>query len=51
MLQLIRKTEDPEAVIQYMENNISNTEFRVELIEKAIRIKDYEKAKNLPTKE
>lgn len=47
MLELIKKTESPEASTRYMENNISNSAFRAELIEKSLDTKDYMKAEKL----
>lgn len=47
MLQLITKTEDAEAITQYLEENASNPDFREELIKQAIKAKDYEQALKL----
>ena len=47
MLELIKKTENTEAVAEFLENNISNSHFRAELIQKAIKAKDYSKAECL----
>ncbi|MDR1883651.1 MAG: hypothetical protein LBR26_12845 [Prevotella sp.] len=44
MLDLIQKTENAEAVIRYMENNLSNSQFRIRLIEAALSRRDYAKA-------
>ena len=41
---LIKQTEGEEKAVQYMEQNISNDDFRKEVIEKAISKKDYNKA-------
>jgi hypothetical protein len=41
---LIRRTEGEEKATQYLEQNLSNAEFRKEVIEKAISAKDYRKA-------
>lgn len=41
---LIKQTEGEEKAVQYMEQNISNDDFRKEVIEKAISEKDYTKA-------
>lgn len=43
-LSLIRKTEGDEQAEKYMEENVSNSDFRKAVIEKAIKNKDYEKA-------
>ena len=43
-LNLIRKTEGDEQAEKYMEENVSNSDFRKAVIEKAIKNKDYEKA-------
>ena len=42
--ELIRKTEGEAKATQYLEQNITNTDFRKEVIEKAISRKDYSKA-------
>jgi hypothetical protein len=47
MLELITKTENAEAVTQYLKENVSNPNFREELIEQAIKAKDYEQALKL----
>lgn len=47
MLELIKKTEAPEAATRFMENNLSNPGFRIQLIEKALSAKDYPKVKKL----
>lgn len=49
-LQLIRHTEDETAAIRFMETNMDNPDFRRELIEYAIREKDYAKAERLADK-
>lgn len=41
---LIRRMEGEEKATLYLEQNISNAEFRKEIIEKAISVKDFEKA-------
>lgn len=46
-LRLIRKTENEEATVRFMESHLSNEEFRKELIEKALREKNYAKAEDL----
>lgn len=43
-LQLIRKTEGEEKAIRFMEQNLGNSDFRKEAIERAISTKDYDKA-------
>lgn len=47
MLELIKKTESHEAAARFIENNLSNSQFRVELIEKALNAKDYRKVESL----
>ena len=47
MLELIEKTEGSQAAVRFMEGNISNPRFRVALIEKALDVKDYQKAGKL----
>ncbi|MDR2496026.1 MAG: hypothetical protein LBD21_02740 [Tannerellaceae bacterium] len=47
MLELIKKTESREAAALFVENNISNPQFRAELIEQALKEKDYPKAERL----
>jgi hypothetical protein len=47
MLELIKKTESSEAAALFVENNLSNPQFRVELIEKALKEKDYPKVERL----
>lgn len=48
MLALIRKTENGEVADRFIEKNFSsNPQFRVELIEKALKAKDYLKAETL----
>lgn len=47
MLDLIKKTEDSKATIQFIESNLSNSRFRIELIEKALKEKDYKKVVTL----
>lgn len=47
MLKLIRKTEDENAAIRFMETHLTNSDFRKELIEIAMRQKDYLKAEQL----
>lgn len=42
MLELIRKTEGNEAATRFIEDNLSNPQFRTELIEKALNAKEYE---------
>lgn len=42
MLELIRKTEGNEAATRFIEDNLSNPQFRTELIEKALVAKEYE---------
>ncbi len=46
-LQLIRQTEDEAAVLRFMEANLDNSDFRKELLEKAMREKDYDRAEQL----
>ena len=46
-LQLIRRTEDEDAAIRFMEANKDNHNFRKKLIERAIAEKDYIKAERL----
>ena len=46
-LQLIRRTEDEDAAIRFMEANKDNHNFRKELIERAVAEKDYVKAERL----
>lgn len=46
-LQLIRKTEDEEATVRFMESHLSNPDFRKEVIEEALREKNYTKAEEL----
>lgn len=46
-LSLIRKTEGEGQAEKYMEENISNSDFRKAIIEKAIASKDYSKAISL----
>ena len=41
---LIRKTEGEEKASAFLEKNLSNSDFRKEIIEKAIKVKDYNKA-------
>ena len=41
---LIRKTEGEEKASAFLEKNLSNSDFRKEIIEKAIKEKDYNKA-------
>lgn len=41
MLELIRKTESNEAATRFIEDNLSNPQFRTELIEKALNAKEY----------
>lgn len=41
MLELIRKTEGNEAATRFIEDNLSNPQFRTELIEKALDAKEY----------
>lgn len=47
MLELIKKTESHEVITKFIENNLSNPQFRVELIQKALNAKDYMKVENL----
>lgn len=47
MLELIKKTENREATTRFIESNLSNPRFRVELIEKALNAKDYMKVEKL----
>ena len=47
MLNLIRKTENGEVADQFIENNLSNPQFRTELIRKSLEVKDYIKAERL----
>jgi hypothetical protein len=48
MLALIKKTENSETAERFIEKNLSsNPEFRVELIEKALKAKDYLKVETL----
>lgn len=47
MLKLIRKTEDENAAIRFMETHLTNSDFRKELIEIAMHQKDYLKAEQL----
>ncbi len=47
MLALIEKTGNNKSAIQYMEQNLSNSDFRSRMIEDALDIKDYSKAKIL----
>lgn len=47
MLELIRKTEDEKACLGFMESHLENSDFRKELIEKALAGKEYEKAEKL----
>ena len=47
MLELIKKTESHQAATQFIENNLSNPRFRAELIEKALKAKDYQKVERL----
>lgn len=44
ILELKEKTEDADAVITYLKENISNADFREKLIEQAIKVKDYSQA-------
>ena len=46
-LQLIRQTEDEAAVLRFMEASLDNADFRKELLEKAMREKDYKRAEQL----
>ncbi len=46
-LELIRRTENEESAIRYMEQNISLGQFRKELIESAMSKKDYRKVISL----
>ena len=46
-LRLIEKTEDESAAIRFMETNLDNSDFRKELIEKAMREEDFAKAERL----
>jgi hypothetical protein len=46
-LSLIRKTEGDEQAEKYMEENVSNPDFRKAVIEKAIENKDFDKAISL----
>ena len=47
MLERIGKTEGSQAAVRFMEGNISNPRFRAALIEKALDVKDYQKAGKL----
>lgn len=47
MLQLIKKTESNEAVVQFIESNLSNSRFRAELIEIALAAKNYKRVEEL----
>lgn len=47
MLELIKKTENSDATARFIENNLSNPQFRAELIEKALEAKNYLKAESL----
>jgi hypothetical protein len=47
-LELIRKTESETEVNKYLEENLTNSDFRRELILKAIREKAYSKAITFP---
>ena len=46
-LQIIRKTENEEAAIRFMEANLSNPTFRKSLIEKALSEKNYPRVEEL----
>lgn len=46
-LELIRKTEGQAAADQYLENNLSNPQFRKEAIERALKRQDYKRAERL----
>ena len=46
-VNLIRKTEGEEKASKFLEENLSNSDFRKEIIEKAIKEKDYKKAISL----
>ena len=46
-VNLIRKTEGEEKASAFLEENLSNSDFRKEIIEKAIKEKDYNKALTL----
>lgn len=46
-LQLIRKTENEEAAVRFMESHRSNPDFRKELIAEALREENYTKAEEL----
>jgi hypothetical protein len=43
-VSLIRKTEGEDKASAFLEGNLSNSDFRKEIVEKAIREKDYNKA-------
>lgn len=47
MLQLIRKTEDENAALRFMEENVANPDFRKLLIKNAIQEKEYDRAEQL----
>lgn len=47
MLELIRKTEGNETATRFIEDNLSNPQFRTELIEKALVAKEYETVERL----
>lgn len=47
MLELIKKTESMEVAMQFVERNLSNSTFRIELIEKALKVKNYQEAERL----
>lgn len=47
MLELIKKTESSQTAEQFIAKNLSNPQFRVELIEKALKAKDYLKVETL----
>jgi len=47
MLELRKKTENNEVATRFIENNLSNPQFRTELIEKALKAKDFMKAESL----
>ena len=46
-MQIIRKTENEEAAIRFMEANLSNPTFRKSLIEKALSEKNYPRVEEL----
>ena len=46
MLELIRKTEDEKACLGFMESHLENSDFRKELIEKALAGKSTRRRKS-----